>query len=104
MLGQGLGLLARLTWKVGDAALRREYLRRIWRLVRARPDPGMLWLAVVKCACHYHAHTMACQMSGGESPVVNTYGIPAGLIPENIKPPRMTSGETESRFLQGMPG
>jgi radical SAM superfamily enzyme YgiQ (UPF0313 family) len=73
ILGQALGLLARLTCKVGNAALRREYLRRIWRLVRARPDPSVLWITVVKCACHYHAHTMALQMSGGQSRVVNTY-------------------------------
>ena len=73
ILGQALGLLARIIWKVGDATLRREYLRRIWRLVRARRDPSILWLSVVKCALHYHAHTMASQMAGGQSPVVNTY-------------------------------
>jgi radical SAM superfamily enzyme YgiQ (UPF0313 family) len=73
ILGQALGLLARITWKVEDASLRREYLRRIWRLVRARRDPSMLWLSVIKCACHYHAHTMARQMSGGQSRVFNTY-------------------------------
>jgi radical SAM superfamily enzyme YgiQ (UPF0313 family) len=73
ILGQALGLLARLTWKVEDAALRREYLRRIWRLVSARRDPSILWISVVKCACHYHAHTMARRMSGGQSPVINTY-------------------------------
>jgi radical SAM superfamily enzyme YgiQ (UPF0313 family) len=73
ILGQALGLLARLTWKVSDASLRREYLRRIWRLVRVRRDSRILWIWVVKCALHYHAHTMARQMSGGQSPVVNTY-------------------------------
>jgi hypothetical protein len=73
ILGQALGLLARIIWKVGDATLRREYLRRIWRLVRARRDPSTLWLSVVKCALHYHAHTMARQMAGEQSPVVNTY-------------------------------
>jgi len=73
MLGQALGLLARLTWKVKDANLRREYLRRIWRLVRTRRDPSILWLSVLKCALHYHAHTMAHQMAVGQSPVVNTY-------------------------------
>ena len=70
---QALGLLARLTWKVNDASLRREYLRRIWRLVRARRDSRVLWIWAVKCALHYHAHTMARQMSGGQSPVINTY-------------------------------
>ncbi len=70
---QALALLVRLTWKVEDATLRREYLRRIWRLVRARPDPSMLWLAIIKCACHYHAHTMARHMSRGQTAVINTY-------------------------------
>jgi radical SAM superfamily enzyme YgiQ (UPF0313 family) len=73
ILAQALGLLARLTWKVGDAALRREYLRRTWKLVRARRDPSILWISVVKCALHYHAHTMAKKMSGGQTPVINTY-------------------------------
>jgi radical SAM superfamily enzyme YgiQ (UPF0313 family) len=73
LLGQALGLLARLTWKVEDSALRREYLKRIWRLVRARPDPSILWISVVKSALHYHAHTMARGMSSGESHVFNTY-------------------------------
>ncbi|MGC8639508.1 MAG: radical SAM protein [Isosphaeraceae bacterium] len=73
ILADALRLLARLTWKVEDRSLRREYLRRIWRLVRARPDPSMLWISVVKSAMHYHAHTMAHRMSGGETPVFNTY-------------------------------
>ena len=74
ILAQALVFLARLIWKVRDPALRREYLRRIWRLVRARRDPSMLWLAVVKCAMQYHAHQMAKQMSEGQTRVVNTYG------------------------------
>jgi radical SAM superfamily enzyme YgiQ (UPF0313 family) len=73
MLGQALGLLARLTWKVQDANLRREYHRRIWRLFRARRDPSILWLIVVKCALHYHAHRMARGMAVGQTPVFNTY-------------------------------
>jgi radical SAM superfamily enzyme YgiQ (UPF0313 family) len=73
ILAQALGLLARFTWKLREPALRREYLRRIWRVVRERPDPSMLWLTLVKCACHYHAHTMASRMSRGQTPVTNTY-------------------------------
>jgi hypothetical protein len=73
ILAQALVLLARLTWKVSDSALRREYLRRIWRFVKARPDPRVLWVTVVKCACHYHAHTMARRMTSGQTPVFNTY-------------------------------
>jgi hypothetical protein len=60
-------------WKVDDRALRREYLRRIWRLVRARPDPSIFWIAVLKSALQYHAHKMAEQMTEGRTPVINTY-------------------------------
>ena len=34
-LAQALGLLARLSWHVPEPALRREYLRRVWRLPRS---------------------------------------------------------------------
>ena len=73
ILAQAVALLARIAWKVNDGALRREYLRRIWRLVKARPDPSILWISVVKTALHYHVHTMAGRMSTGESHVYNTY-------------------------------
>jgi hypothetical protein len=72
-LVEALGLLARLAWHVPDPALRREYLRRVGRLVRARQDPGVLWIYVVKCVMHYHAHTMARRMAEGVSPLVNSF-------------------------------
>ena len=36
---QALGLLARLSWHVPDPSLRREYLRRVWRLAQGPPRP-----------------------------------------------------------------
>jgi hypothetical protein len=72
-LAQALYILTRLLWKVRDPALRREYLRRIWRLVRARPDPSILWIAVVKSAMQYHAQQMARRMAEGQTAVINTY-------------------------------
>src|SRR5262249_32409048 len=57
-LAQAVGLLARLAWRVPDPALRREYLGRVWRLLKVRHDPSVLWIYVVKCALHYHAHRM----------------------------------------------
>jgi radical SAM superfamily enzyme YgiQ (UPF0313 family) len=72
-LAQAVGLLVRLTCRLEDSALRREYLRRVWRLLKHRRDPSVLWIYVVKCAMHYHAHTMARQMAIGESRVINTY-------------------------------
>jgi radical SAM superfamily enzyme YgiQ (UPF0313 family) len=72
-LVEALGLLARLCRRVPDRRLRREYLRRVWGLVKVRRDPGVLWIYVTKCALHYHAHTMAKHMVEGRSAVVNTY-------------------------------
>jgi radical SAM superfamily enzyme YgiQ (UPF0313 family) len=73
LLAQALYILARLAWKVPDRSLRREYLRRIWRLVRARPDPSIFWIAVVKSALQYHAQQMARRMARGQTAVINTY-------------------------------
>jgi hypothetical protein len=73
LLVQAIGLLTRLVFVVPEPALRREYLRRVWRLLRVRRDPGVLWIYVIKCALHYHAYTMARRMSEGVSPVVNSY-------------------------------
>jgi radical SAM superfamily enzyme YgiQ (UPF0313 family) len=73
LLVQALGLLARLTWRVQDPALRREYPRRVWRLLKVRRDPSVLWIYVVKCALHLHAYTMARQMAASQTRVINTY-------------------------------
>jgi radical SAM superfamily enzyme YgiQ (UPF0313 family) len=72
-LVEAFGLLARLSQRVPDASLRREYSRRVRRLLKVRRDPAVLWIYVAKCALHYHAHTMARQMVEGRSRVVNTY-------------------------------
>jgi radical SAM superfamily enzyme YgiQ (UPF0313 family) len=72
-LAQAVGLLARLAWSVPDPVLRREYLGRVWRLLKVRRDPSVLWIYVVKCAMHYHAHSMARGMVEGRSPVINSY-------------------------------
>ena len=41
-LAQAIGLFARLMRGVPDPALRREYRRRLWRLLKVRRDPGVL--------------------------------------------------------------
>ena len=70
---EALGLLARLSRRVRDPQLRREYLRRVWGLAKVRRDPAVLWIYVLKCAMHYHAHTMSRHMAEGPSAVVNTF-------------------------------
>jgi hypothetical protein len=72
-LVQAVGLLARLAWCVPEPSLRREYVRRVWRLLKVRRDPAVLWIYVTKCALHYHAHTMARRMVEGRAPLVNSY-------------------------------
>jgi hypothetical protein len=58
---------------VPEAHLRREYRRRLWRAWRARPNPSVLLVYALKCAMHYHQHTMARRMSSGRTPVYNSF-------------------------------
>ncbi len=66
-----LGLYLRLMASVPDPALRREYRRHLWRLLQSRRDPLVLFVYLVKCAVHYHHHTMAEDMRRGR--VINTF-------------------------------
>jgi len=62
----------RLMKGIPEASLRREYRRRLGRVLRARPDPNILMLFLFKCAMHYHQFTMAKQMATGRSPIYNS--------------------------------
>lgn len=66
-------LFWRLMQGVPDAALRRQYRHRLWRLLKVRRDPVMLFVYLVKCAVHYHHYTMATQMAARQTPVVNSF-------------------------------
>ena len=57
------GLFVRMMKGIPEPELRREYRRRIGRLIRARPDPGTLLTYIFKCAMHYHAYSMARTMA-----------------------------------------
>jgi radical SAM superfamily enzyme YgiQ (UPF0313 family) len=72
LLAQALGLFALLMLRVPEASLRREYRRRLWGLLRVRREPTVIVAYVVKCAMHYHAHTMAADMAGGRSRIYNS--------------------------------
>ena len=76
-------LLATLTWtprrpglllmkNVPDAHLRQVYRRRMWKMLRSRPNPGVMFVSVVKCATHYHHYTMSREMSERRT-LVNTF-------------------------------
>jgi radical SAM superfamily enzyme YgiQ (UPF0313 family) len=66
-------LYQRLMHGIPEATLRQEYRQRIWKMLKTRPDPNLAFLYVIKCAMHYHAWTMARQMSSGRSPVYNSF-------------------------------
>lgn len=68
-----LGLLVRLMWAIPQASLRKEYLMRIARLLRANRDPSVLFVYVIKCAMHYHHYTLSRNMSERDTAVVNTF-------------------------------
>jgi radical SAM superfamily enzyme YgiQ (UPF0313 family) len=72
-LVRSAGLLWRLMRRVADPALRREYRRRVWRLLRVRREPGLLQNYLLKCAVHYHHYTMARQMAAGATPIRNSF-------------------------------
>ncbi len=67
------GLLARLMWTIPQASLRKEYRKRIVRLIQVNRDPSVLFVYVIKCAMHYHHYTLSTNMSDKRSAVVNTF-------------------------------
>lgn len=72
-LSRSAGLFIRLMWRVPEGSLRREYRQRLIRLLKARPDPHLLFIYTIKCAMHYHHYTMSRQLDMGRSAVVNSF-------------------------------
>jgi radical SAM superfamily enzyme YgiQ (UPF0313 family) len=72
-LARAAVLYARLMRAVPEPGLRREYGRRLARLLKARPEPAVLVVYLLKCAMHYHHYTLACQMAAGSGPLVNSF-------------------------------
>jgi hypothetical protein len=72
-LARALGLFVQLMRSVADKQLRREYRRRIGRIMRTRPDPTVLFIYMIKCAMHYHHYTMARSMQRQGATLMNTY-------------------------------
>jgi len=70
---QSIGLFARLMQGIPEAYLRKEYRKRLWALLKVRRNPGDVMFYILKMAIHYHAHTMAKQMSAGGARVVNSF-------------------------------
>jgi len=70
---RALGIFLRLMARVEDSALRREYRKRLWRMLRARPEPSVWMVYAMKCMIHYHHHSMAQEMTPESSRLVNTF-------------------------------
>jgi radical SAM superfamily enzyme YgiQ (UPF0313 family) len=66
-------LYCRLLRRIPDARLRREYHNRLARVLRSRREPAVLLAYALKCAAHYHYHTMARQMADGRTPIYNSF-------------------------------
>ncbi len=71
LAAQGLGLFARLLLGVPEPGLKREYRRRLWRLLQQRPEPALLRIYAIKAAMHYHADRLTHGLLRGR--IVNTY-------------------------------
>ena len=66
-----LARCAVLSWRlirhISPPQLRREYRRRLWRLLRTWSDPSVLFVFSLKCHVHYHHYLMAEQMARGQT-------------------------------------
>jgi hypothetical protein len=66
-------VILRLIATVPDGALRREYRRRFWRMLRHRHDPAVLRIYAIKCAMHYHLHRLVQLLPQPDRAIINTY-------------------------------
>ncbi len=66
-----------LYWRVircnPQPQLREHYRFRLRRLLKARRDPSLLFIFLLKCAAHYHHYTMAEQMAQGRTAPLNPF-------------------------------
>ena len=66
-------LYRRLMRGTGQPANRHEYRRRLWRLLKTRPDSSVLFIFLLKCAVHYHVHAITEQMAQGKVAELNPF-------------------------------
>jgi radical SAM superfamily enzyme YgiQ (UPF0313 family) len=62
LLAEALATIWQLMRRIPDAAVRREYRRRLWQAFKRRPEPAVLQVYALKCALHFHSFMMARQM------------------------------------------
>ena len=57
-----LAMFVHLMLRVPDAALRRDYRRRLWNALKRRPRLTVLRAYCIKCALHYHYERLTAEM------------------------------------------
>jgi radical SAM superfamily enzyme YgiQ (UPF0313 family) len=62
LLAEAAAIFVLLMRGVPDAALRREYRRRLMRVAWRRREPEVIQGYAIKCAMHFHAHRMVQEM------------------------------------------
>jgi radical SAM superfamily enzyme YgiQ (UPF0313 family) len=67
------GVLLRLMTSVPDNSLRNVYRRQVLRLLRVRRNPAVLRVYAIKCAIHFHMHTLVRALSARDLPLLNTF-------------------------------
>ena len=55
-------IIAGLMRGIEDKALKRDYRRRLWTVIRRRPQLRLLRIYAVKCALHHHFDRLIAQM------------------------------------------
>jgi radical SAM superfamily enzyme YgiQ (UPF0313 family) len=68
---EALGIFMRLMQRVPDRDLRAIYRKRLWYMLKRRRSPVVMQIYAIKCAMHFHAHTMITQMQSGQ--IVNSF-------------------------------
>jgi hypothetical protein len=70
--GRAAVLFIRLMSHIPEASLRREYRRRLFRVLKQRPDPQLIFIYAIKCAMHYHHYAMTRRMTTERPALVNS--------------------------------
>jgi radical SAM superfamily enzyme YgiQ (UPF0313 family) len=69
LVAEAAGIFLSMMRGIPDTELRREYRRRLMRLVRHRREPQIIQTYAVKCAMHYHAHRMVQKLLSQQQPL-----------------------------------
>ena len=59
--------------RVPEAELRREYRRRLWRLLKVHRRPGLVLDYLFHMTMHYHAYSLARRVANPEMQLINSF-------------------------------